>query len=198
MSQLNTQHVSAAITRLPNSDITDIFTVTQPASGRIDAFRQGDPYSPTVGIRLRLTDVPVTLTNANEYGSVAVLNLAAATGALHFIGPATADLDVVCTGGISATANNLTVAIGTAAASNVSLTSTMVNVCALGTYAALVAGAGSQRIYSTANLTVQGSAVQLFLNYALTGGTSISSDGLVTVSGEIVIRLQSVVANNDT
>lgn len=196
MSQLNTQHFTSAVIRLPHNDISDVFSVTQPSSGRIEAKRCGSPHSPTFQVRLKFSDVVVSVTDANAYGGIEILSLAA--NANHNIMNAAASLTFLKSSGIDTNATSTKWAVGTATASNATLSSTMVNVIPKTAIADFTVAAVSATGYLTTPFVVQGSAVKLYLNFGLETNTDIDADATITVNGELVININSVYADRTT
>lgn len=120
-------------------------------------------------------DVTIPITEALDYASVKLCDLP--TGTTLILG-ALADLLAVGSGGVDTIAN-LDVAVGTAAASNATLASTMVNVLSKldSSAGGVVQGA------NTAALEVEGTTPDLFLNVA----AAIATDGSVQLVGRIEV-----------
>lgn len=120
-------------------------------------------------------DMTIPITEALDYASVKLADLS--TGQTLILG-ARANLTATGTGGVD-TITALDVAVGTAAASNVALTATMVNVLSKIDTAALGVVQGA----NTAALSVTGATPDLFLNIAC----AISVDGTVRLVGTIEV-----------
>jgi len=127
-------------------------------------------------VKLKLTAVAVSVTAALDYGSVKLVDLP--NGNLLFLG-GIADLTYTSTG-IDTSAANVDMAVGTAAASNATLSGTMLNLIPKidSTAGSVVKGASTSteaaKVFATSNTDV-------FLNVA--AATTI--DGSVAVSGEV-------------
>ena len=123
----------------------------------------------------RLENVALAVTAAQDFGSVKLADLP--DGNLLVLG-CVVDLTFVGAGGVDTPAN-VDVGVGTAAASNATLASTMINVCPKidSTSGSVVKGASG-----TSQLAVlAASSTDLFLNV----GVAISSDGSLTISGTV-------------
>lgn len=192
MSQFNTQHVSAAIKRLPFNDITDVVSVTQPSTGRITVERCGDPYSPTFQLRVRLTGATASITSAQAFTNLPLFTLAA--NGNHLYNLVSGDVQLTAGSGIPATSNVVDVAVGTAAASNTTLATTMLNICPKVDVSALVASVQTFALASADTLTTATNTC--FLNLSVP--TGMTADTTVAFDGELVFNIQSVRANRAT
>ena len=120
----------------------------------------------------------IAITEALDYASVKLCDLP--TGQSYVLG-ALADLTATGTGGVD-TIENLDVGVGTAAASNATLATTMINVLAKidSTAGGVVQGT------TAVPVAVSGTTPDLFLNIAV---ASLSVDGSVTLTGTIEVTL---------
>jgi hypothetical protein len=161
---------------------TSYGTVASPATGQISAQEIGAEGSYR-GIRLSLTNVPIAITNANEFGSADLWTFVA--GSLD-ISNACVDLTVQASAGIPQTTSALAMSLGTAATADTTLSGAEANAVASTTLAALVAGAGTFRAGANTSVSRIGgiTAQTLRLNAALTGNV-MTADATLTVSGTI-------------
>jgi hypothetical protein len=141
---------------------------------------------------LTLAATPVSVTDANAYGSVKIYDFP--EGRILVLG-VTASIQWAVTSDRTATINvnaGLAWALGSAQASNTSLTSTMVDMLPSTEKTLSVAAAGLNTA-STAALTTTGqidgtaTAVDAYLNCAFATGTDIDGDGALTATGTITI-----------
>lgn len=192
---------SPTVSRTRPLNLDNVGTVNTPATGRITADECGvGALRQTV---LTLTNVPITITDALAYASVKLYDMPA--GRLQFL-DCVASLAFTTTSTIASTLNSgvtCSWGIGTAAASNVTLATTMMN---------LLPGSGesvksftSSTTINVASATVTGflaavSAAQLgaiidgtstdpdiYLNVSVPTGTDINADATLTVSGTITL-----------
>lgn len=125
---------------------------------------------------LKLTAVSVAVLAVNDYGGTKIADLP--DGNILFLG-GIADLTFTSTG-ITTTAANVDVGVGTAAASNAALSSTMINIIPKidATSGSVAKGAATS---TEAAKVIATSNTDLFLNIA----AATTVDGAVLVSGEI-------------
>lgn len=172
------------------ADGVDVGATVAPATGSIRAeHRQTGALCQTV---LHLTDVPVSVTDANAYGSQKLYDLP--EGRLLVLG-AVASIQWAVTSTRASTINDsagLAWAVGTAAASATSLSSTMVDLIP-STSKTLSAAAAAYNTASTAALSASAqfdgtsTAKDVYLNAAFATGTDIDGNGTMKASGTITI-----------
>ncbi len=137
-------------------------------------------------VTLTLTAVVVDVTEANGYGGTKILNFV--DGSLVTILAAIVDLTYTKDGTGYITTSDLTSGVGTAVASNATLSGAMVDVLAIQTMAADVLAPTLNLGLAKADPVAQTTSTDsLFLNVA--GATESSEDADVTVSGTITVTL---------
>lgn len=141
---------------------------------------------------LTLAATVVSVSDANAYGSVKIYDFP--EGRIQILG-CTGSIQWAVTSDRTTTINNsagLAWSLGSAAASNTSLTSTMVDMLPSTSKTLSVAGSGLNTA-STAALSTTGqidgtaTAVDAYLNCAFGTGTDIDGDGTLTATGTITI-----------
>lgn len=141
---------------------------------------------------LTLAETPIAVTDANAYGSVKLYDLP--EGRILVLG-VTASIQWAVTSARAGTINDnasLTWALGTAAASNATLSSTMVDL-APKTTKVLAAATTELNTASTAALAASahfdgtGTAKDVYLNAAFETGTDIDADGTLAATGTVTI-----------
>jgi hypothetical protein len=168
---------------------TRIGTVTQPAIGTIS--HKHEQFGPLYQVTLTLDNVGQTVVNGTEYQSTLLYTFP--EGRIFVLGT-TATLQQKTTSAIASTLNSGVtgaIALGTAAASNVSLTGTMVDLLpstAFTTSTTInVAGtAVSAALAAAAQFDGTSSAKTMRLNTAYATTTDVDADATQTISGTIV------------
>lgn len=141
---------------------------------------------------LTLDNVPQTVTNGTEYQSDKIFDFP--EGRIHVLG-CTASLQQKTTSALASTLNASStgaIALGTAAASNVSLTSTMVDLLpsTAFTSSATINVAGTAvgaALAAAAQFDGTSTAKDMYLNTAYATTTDVDADATQTISGTIVI-----------
>lgn len=137
-------------------------------------------------ITLTLAGVAIAVTEANGYGGTKILDLV--DGNLVTFEATIVDLIYTKDGTGYITTSDLTTGIGTATASNATLSGAMVNVLGIQTMAADVLAPTLNLGAGLADpLVVTTSSTDLFLNVA--GATEVGDDASVTVTGTIILTL---------
>lgn len=162
--------------------------ITQPAIGTI--IQKVEQFGPLHQITLTLDNVGQTVTNGTEYQSTLLYTFP--EGRVNVLG-CTATLQQKTTSAIASTLNSGVtgaIALGTAAASNVSLTGTMVDLLpstAFTTSTTInVAGtAVSASLAAAAQFDGTASAKTMRLNTAYATTTDVDADATQTISGTI-------------
>lgn len=175
--------------RITDSE-TRIGAVTQPATGSIGFKREqfGSRYQ----ITLTLDNVPQAVVNGTEYQSTLLYTFP--EGRINVVG-VTATLQQKTTSALASTLNASStgaIALGTAAASNVALTGTMVDLLPSTAFVSSatvnVAGtAVSAALAASAQFDGTSSAKTMRLNTAYATTTDVDADATQTISGTIVL-----------
>lgn len=147
---------------------------------------------PIVITTLTLKNVAQTVTNGTEYQGTQIYDFPA--GRIHVLG-VTATLQQKTTSAIASTINSGVtgaISLGTATASNVSLTGTMVDLLPSTAFTSSttinVAGtAVSASLAAAAQFDGTSTAKDVFLNTAYATTTDVDGDGTQTISGTVVI-----------
>jgi len=183
------------IQSLVTNEQTSYVTITGDGPG---AFRS---------LRVVANDVPITITDANAYGSVKLLTLPASV--VNVLGCVVSSITPTTTSAIASTLNAaavLTWGLGSAAASNITLATTMINFCpgsgvtpgaAVASSTINVAGSGTANYLQTATGTIlngTGTAIPVYLNFAVPTNTEIDADATITV--DITFDLVVVLAGD--
>lgn len=158
----------------------------------------GDDGGALRQLTLTLTDVPLSITDALAYGSVKLLTLPA--GYVNVLGCTVPKLTFKTTSAIATTLNAAAVlqwGLGTAAASAITLATTMINITpGTGTTpgAAVASSTINVGVDATPNalaaatlLNGSTTALAIFLNVGVTTATEIDGDATLTVSGTVVL-----------
>lgn len=179
---------------LNGMQITDntarVGAVTQPATGSI-GFKV-EQFGPLYQITLSLDNVPQAVTNGTEFQSTLLYTFP--EGRINVMG-VTATLQQKTTSAIASTLNSGVtgaVALGTAAASNVSLTGTMVDLLpstafTTSTTINVPGTAVSAALAASAQFDGTSSAKVMRLNSAYATTTDVDADATQTWSGTIVL-----------
>jgi hypothetical protein len=163
---------------------------TQPATGSITVKNiQFGPFCQTI---LTLNNVPQAITNGTEYQSTKIYDLP--DGRINVLG-CVATLQQKTTSALASTLNaSVTgaIAIGTAAASNVALTSTMVDLLPSTAFTSSatinVAGtAVSAALAASAQFDGTTTAKDVYLNTAYATTTDVDGNATQTISGTITL-----------
>lgn len=149
-------------------------------------------FGPFVQTTLTLASVAQTVTNGTEYQSTKIYDFPA--GRISVLG-VTATLQQKTTSAIATTINSGVtgaIALGTAAASNVSLTGTMVDLLPSTAFTSSttinVAGtAVSAALAAAAQFDGTSTAKDVYLNTAYATTTDVDGNGTQTISGTVVI-----------
>lgn len=169
-------------------DPTRTGAVTQPASGSIALKRE--QFGPVVQLTFTLDNVSQAIVNGTEYQSTLLYTFP--EGRINVLG-VTATLQQKTTSALASTLNASStgaIALGTAAASNVSLTSTMVDLLpsTAFTSSATVNVAGtavSAALAAAAQFDGTGTAKPMYLNTAYATTTDVDGNATQTISGTI-------------
>jgi hypothetical protein len=190
----NANYVGAA--QIPAATVTAVAALSGAALTVNEAIGAG-----TNKLVVNLTKVPITVTDALAYGSLQLIDFAA--GRLQFLGCtasiqwAVSDVNAAGTtvtraAGINDSAS-LTWALGTAAASNITLASTMIDINAKATKV-LSAATTAFNTASTSPLAAASSqldgtatAKDMFLNVGFETNTDIDADGVLWATGFITL-----------
>jgi hypothetical protein len=165
-------------------------TVAQPASGTIT--RRPEQFGPFHRITLTLNNVAQSVVNGTEYQSTLLYTFP--EGRINVLG-VTATLQQKTTSALATTLNASStgaISLGTAAASNVSLTGTMVDLLpsTAFTSSATVNVAGtavSAALAASAQFDGTSTAKAMYLNTAYATTTDVDGDATQTISGTIVL-----------
>ena len=163
-------------------------SVTQPATGKIT--RKAEQFGSFHYVKLTLDNVPQAVVNGTEYQGTKIYTFP--EGRILVLG-VTATLKQKTTSALASTLNASStgaIALGTAAASNVSLTSTMVNLLpsTAFTSSATVNVAGtavSAALAASAQFDGTTTAKSMYLNTAYATTTDVDGDATQTISGTI-------------
>lgn len=179
----------AATYRLTDAD-TVVGTINAPATGSISVkrFQVGPLYQEV----FTLDNVPQAVVNGTEYQGTKLYTFP--EGRLNVLG-VTATLQQKTTSALASTLNASStgaIALGTAAASNVSLTSTMVDLLpsTAFTSSATVNVAGtavSASLAAAAQFDGTTTAKAMYLNTAYATTTDVDADATQTISGTITV-----------
>jgi hypothetical protein len=169
---------------------TRIGSVTQPASGTI--LHKHEQFGPLYQVTLTLDNVAQTVVNGTEYQSTLLYTFPEGRILVHGV---TATLQQKTTSTLATTLNaSVTgaIALGTAAASNVSLTGTMVDLLPSTAFTSSatinVPGAAvSAALASSAQFDGTSAAKTMRLNTAYATTTDVDGDATQTISGTIVL-----------
>jgi hypothetical protein len=172
------------------NDITSAGAPKQPASGAVIA--KHEQFGSLCKTTLTLDNVAQTVTNGTEYQSTQIYDFPA--GRLLVLG-VTATLQQKTTSAIASTINSGVtgaISLGTAAASNVSLTSTMVDLLPSTAFTSSttinVAGtAVSAALAASAHFDGTTTAKDMYLNTAYATTADVDGNGTQTISGTVVI-----------
>lgn len=164
--------------------------ITQPATGEIRC--KDERFGSFVKTTLTLDNVPQTVTNGTEYQSTKIFTFP--EGRVLVLG-VTATLQQKTTSALASTLNASStgaIALGTAAASNVSLTSTMVDLLPSTAFTSSatinVAGtAVSAALGASAQFDGTTTAKPVYLNTAYATTTDVDGNATQTISGTVVI-----------
>ena len=162
--------------------------VTQPATGSIT--RKQEQFGAFNYTKLTLDNVPQAVVNGTEYQGTKIYTFP--EGRILVLG-VTATLRQKTTSALASTLNASStgaIALGTAAASNVSLTSTMVNLLPSTAFTSSatinVAGtAVSSALAASAQFDGTTTAIPVYLNTAYATTTDVDGDATQTISGTI-------------
>ena len=162
--------------------------VTQPATGSIT--RKSEQFGAFNYTRLTLDNVPQAVVNGTEYQGTKIYTFP--EGRILVLG-VTATLRQKTTSALASTLNASStgaIALGTAAASNVSLTSTMVNLLPSTAFTSSatinVAGtAVSSALAASAQFDGTTTAIPVYLNTAYATTTDVDGDATQTISGTV-------------
>lgn len=181
-------------------DLPYTFAATQPSSGLITYELQGDPNSASYSVRIKLNSVVVTITDANAYGSLEIGSFYAAATANHSVENAVASFAFTKSddASINDAATSTKWAIGTAAASNITLSSTMVDILPKTAISAWTANAASGSAYMTTKKFINSATPKIYLNFGFETNTDIDADGTITVTGELVLHCNSLRVDTTT
>jgi len=171
-------------------NIASVGAPKQPASGSVSAVHE--QFGPICKTVLTLNNVAQTVTNGTEYQSTQIYDFPA--GRLLVLG-VTASLQQKTTSALASTINaSVTgaISLGTAAASNVALTSTMADLLpsTAFTSSATVNVAGTAvgaALAASAHFDGTSTAKDLYLNTAYATTTDVDGNGTQTISGTITI-----------
>lgn len=172
------------------NDITSVGASKQPASGSVTAVHE--QFGSICKTTLTLNNVAQTVTDGIEYQSTQIYDFPA--GRLLILG-VTATLKQKTTSAIATTINSGVtgaIALGTAAASNVSLTSTMADLLPSTAFTSSttinVAGtAVSAALAASAQMDGTTTAKDMYLNTAYATTTDVDGNGTQTISGTVVV-----------
>ena len=210
MANFAYQNASRGVICNPNEDISNTWLPTQPADPANGRFivRCSDEASPSTQIRIRFNNVKLTVTDSLAYAGLELGTLDASVLSFHKISHAACNLVLVKNGdaGINDAATTVTFGVGTATASNVTLATTMQNVIPVttvkttetGSSAGWTSQTGYARAGMSAALWVNSATPKLFFNIGITTGTDIDADAIVTITGELVLNVESIGLNNST
>ena len=162
--------------------------VTQPATGKITY--KAEQFGALNYVKLTLDNVPQTVVNGTEYQGTKIYTFP--EGRILVLG-VTATLKQKTTSALASTLNASStgaIALGTATASNVSLTSTMVDLLpsTAFTSSATVNVAGtavSAALAASAQFDGTSTAKSMYLNTAYATTTDVDGDATQTISGTI-------------
>ena len=165
-------------------------SVTQPATGKITY--KAEQFGALNYVKLTLDNVPQTVVNGTEYQGTKIYTFP--EGRILVLG-GTATLRQKTTSALASTLNASStgaIALGTATASNVSLTSTMVDLLpsTAFTSSATVNVAGtavSAALAASAQFDGTSTAKSMYLNTAYATTTDVDGDATQTISGTINI-----------
>lgn len=151
-----------------------------------------EQFGPFVKTTLTLNNVAQTVTNGTEYQGTKIFDLPA--GRLLVLG-VTATLQQKTTSAIASTINSGVtgaIALGTATASNVSLTGTMVDLLPSTAFTSSttinVAGSAvSAALAASAHFDGTSTAKDVYLNTAYATTTDVDGNGTQTISGTVVL-----------
>lgn len=171
-------------------DVTSVGAPVQPASGSVAV--KHEQFGPICKTTLTLANVSQTVTNGTEYQSTQIYDFP--EGRVLVLG-VTATLQQKTTSALATTINASStgaIALGTAAASNVSLTSTMVDLLPSTAFTSSatinVAGtAVSAALGASAHFDGTSTAKDMYLNTAYATTTDVDGNGTQTISGTIVV-----------
>ena len=163
-------------------------SVTQPATGKITY--KAEQFGALNYVKLTLDNVPQTVVNGTEYQGTKIYTFP--EGRILVLG-VTATLKQKTTSALASTLNASStgaIALGTATASNVSLTSTMVDLLpsTAFTSSATVNVAGtavSAALAASAQFDGTSTAKSMYLNTAYATTTDVDGDATQTISGTI-------------
>ena len=163
-------------------------SVTQPATGKITY--KAEQFGALNYVKLTLDNVPQTVVNGTEYQGTKIYTFP--EGRILVLG-VTATLKQKTTSALASTLNASStgaIALGTATASNVSLTSTMVDLLpsTAFTSSATVNVAGtavSAALAASAQFDGTTTAKSMYLNTAYATTTDVDGDATQTISGTI-------------
>jgi len=172
------------------NDITSVGAPKQPASGSVSV--RHEQFGALCKTVLTLDNVAQTVTNGTEYQSTQIYDFPA--GRLLVLG-VTATLQQKTTSTIASTINSGVtgaISLGTVAASNVSLTSTMVDLLPSTAFTSSttinVAGtAVSAALAASAHFDGTTTAKDMYLNTAYATTADVDGNGTQTISGTITI-----------
>lgn len=181
-------------------DLPYTFSATQPTSGLISYELQGEQNGSAYTVRIKFSSVVVTITDALAYGSLEIGSLYAAATANHSVENAVASLAFTksADASINDAATTCKWAVGTAAASNITLSSTMVDILPKTAISAWTANAATGSAYMTTKKFINSATPKLYLNFGFETNTDIDADGTITVSGELVLHCNSLRADSTT
>jgi len=163
---------------------------TQPATGSITV--KNVQFGPFCQTTLTLNNVPQTVTDGTEYQGTKIYDFPA--GRINVLG-CTATLQQKTTSALATTLNASStgaIALGTATASNVSLTSTMVDLLPSTAFTSSatinVAGtAVSAALAASAQFDGTSTAKDVYLNTAYATTTDVDGNATQTISGTVVL-----------
>ena len=170
-------------------DITSVGAPKQPASGHVAV--KHEQFGPICKTTLTLDNVAQAVTNGTEYQSTQIYDFPA--GRILVLG-VTATLQQKTTSTLASTINSGStgaISLGTAAASNVSLTSTMVDLLPSTAFTSSttinVAGtAVSAALAASAHFDGTATAKDMYLNTAYANPLDVDGNGTQTISGTVV------------
>lgn len=166
---------------------------TIPAAVAAYVTVEGDAPGALRTLKITANDVPITITDSLAYGSVKLLTLPA--GVVNVLGCTVPTITPTTTSATTTlnASSTLTWGLGSAAASNVTLATTMINFCpgsgvtpgaATSSATANVAGSGTANFLSVATGTIldgTSTAIPVYLNFAVPTGGDIDADATITV-----------------
>ena len=163
-------------------------SVTQPATGKIT--RKAEQFGSFHYVKLTLDNVPQAVVNGTEYQGTKIFTFP--EGRILVLG-VTATLRQKTTSALASTLNASStgaIALGTAAASNVSLTSTMVNLLPSTAFTSsatvnVPGTAVSAALAASAHFDGTTTAIPVYLNTAYATTTDVDGDATQTISGTI-------------